>query len=162
MDYYWTTDDLHAGRCSLAQLGQLRPTVEVLEAITLDNSPEAMVRVGISTLLRIAQQQRDIPSALKAAALLLDRALGKVVAPVLPPAPPPTLPDGSQDWPEWLTAQRHGYKLPQEGQSQPNGDALGAAQAPSSTQTSHPPEKTLPAEPVQPPQFWDGPSKPAN
>lgn len=109
---YWTTEDLDAGRCTLAQLGQARPAVEVLEAVVvLDNSPENMDRVAISTLLRLAQQERDLPTALKAALALLDRTRGRVMPPAQPPMPEPAaLPALDEPWldPNRLSYQANG------------------------------------------------------
>lgn len=95
----------------MAQLGEMRPAAEVMDAavVVLDTSPEAMDRVGTSTLMRLAQQSRDLPTALKAALALLDRTRGRVMPPVQPPASQ-ELPKPEEEWPEWFTSRRLAYQ----------------------------------------------------
>jgi len=62
----------------------LEPAVEV---VRLDDSPEGIVQTAMHTLLRLAQQTRDLPTSLKAAGMLLDRTLGPVQRPQAPAEP---------------------------------------------------------------------------
>ena len=87
----WGFDDYERGACAAGDVGSSRPEdvepqfVEV-EVERIDHSPEQMVQTAIHALMRAASQTRDIPSSIKAAGMLLDRALGRVVAPA-PPQP---------------------------------------------------------------------------
>ena len=165
MDLYWTTKDLHAGRCSVDQLGQTKPLVEILDpAVVIDNTPEAMTRVGIGTLMRLAQQTRDLPTALKAALALLDRSLGKVMppqAPAMPPEPTADLPA-----PPWMDPnQRLAYQDPAYAPPpcSQERETLPEPVHPTSPEPEAPTEPPMrPLHLVPAPQFWDSPSRPSH
>lgn len=160
MSHIWTTVDLDAGRCTLGQLGKVRPLpeVEILDAVVLDDSPEAMRSVAINTLLRLAQQNRDLPTALKAANALLDRALPQLQPSALP---------GSQekaplDWPGWLEARRLAY---QEGPQEPLESQHPIESAPTPPSPLPHPSRGIPEPPaslhlVPEPRFHDAPGHP--
>ncbi len=160
---YWTIEDFDSGRCRADELGKPRPLVEVVDAVQLDNSPEAMARVGISTLMRLAQQSNDLPTAFKAAMALVERALGRIPFPVqaLPPAPePPKAPDEP-----WLERDKR-YTPPHDAlpeQRAPSDPALPLAQpsiaAPviARDPPAPPPAPKVPSQPL----FWASPHEPA-
>jgi hypothetical protein len=164
---YWTYEDMTLGRCGARDIGCPRgnalvtvdaPTVEVTR---LDTSPAGIVRAAVETLLRAAQQTRDLPSAVKAASALL-----RYYAP--PPQPLGVLPVGEQEWPAWLTQRRLAY---QEGELPP-ADLPQLSQEPSNSPepvpptcppAQSPPASFRPLHLVQPEpsRFYDRPGLPA-
>ena len=164
---YWTYEDMVGGRCRARDIGCPRgnalvtadaPTVEVTR---LDTSPAGIVRAAVETLLRAAQQTRDLGSAVKAASALL-----RYYAP--PPQPLGALPVGEQEWPEWLTQRRLAY---QEGELPPADQPQQLPEprtAPDPLPPTCPASEAVPA-PFRPlhlvqhaaPTFYDRPGLPA-
>lgn len=106
----WSYADHAAGKCRAEDIDRHYDTGgDVVELTRLDSSPAGIVRTAVETLLRAAQQSRDLPSAVKAAAALL-----RYYAP--PVAPQQALPKPEDAWPEWMTAERHAYRVEQQGQ----------------------------------------------
>lgn len=109
---YWTPADALAFRCSVEQVGTLKPR-EVAQPGNpglRDDVAEARLYAprALRALARVMEEGTG-RAAVEAAREVLARAYGAPLQP-LPPAPPPALPQ-SEEWPEWLTAQRlaHAY-----------------------------------------------------
>jgi len=148
---------------------------DVVQLDKVSYSPRQLTEIAMRALVRAALQTRDTASAVKAASLILDRTLGRVVAEQTVALLKPDLDaEESAAWPEWLKARRLAYQEgalpPDDGfepseapdpalpLTQPPIDAPSiAAQAPSPI-----PEPFRPRL-VQPePRFWAGPGRPAS
>lgn len=157
MSHYWTTDDLHAGRCLRGDLGLAKPAQEVVELTRLDTSPEGIVRAAVQTLLLAAQQTRDLPSAVKAAASLLRY--------YAPPQRAPLSPD-EKDWPAFMDKERLSYRLGTPADGQQDAQEARSALEPPLTPTQPEIASAAPPRPqlhaVAPTTWFDAPSRPAS
>lgn len=110
---YWTPADALAFRCSVEQVGTLRPIAHPVNPDSSVRADQAEARLhaprAMRALVRI-MESGETRAALEAAKEVLARAYGAPLEPP-PPAPPaPTLPQ-PEEWPDWLKAQRlqHAY-----------------------------------------------------
>lgn len=126
---YWTPEDALAFRCTIAQVGTLKPAV----SDSSPDSPRADVDLArayapraMRALARI-MENGDNRAAVEAAREILLRAYGPALPQVPAPAPvaPVDTPPPTPDHPPWLTAQRHAYKAPDYA-GQPAGNGVGA------------------------------------
>ncbi len=119
---YWTPADALAFRCSVAEVGTLRPECA---ALPLDAAPmDAALRPDVADARRYAPRamralvrimESDAPAAaLGAAREILARAYGPAAAPAAPPAAPAApadaAPADAAPALDWLSAQRLAYK----------------------------------------------------
>lgn len=175
---YWMFQDYVNGLCSRADVGSIR---EGAHALTLDEpravvqldiegplTPALIVETACRTLLRAAQQSRDLPSAVKAAAALL-----RYYAPPQVPGQPLDMPEPATVPAEpWLTARRHLYQQAMEnGGFEALAQPAPACEAPSEALDPPYPTPPLPERPAaeprlyvveRPPTFYDGPGVPAS
>lgn len=156
----WDFDDYRHGLCRHAQIGT--PRVDAGKARRL---ARAHAGAAIHTLALIASQTKDIPSALKAINMLLERGFGRADAPdaELPTeAPQP----GALPAPSWLNPDKRlryqaGDQEPSEVESSPE-PARAPSSAPSATRDRPAPLlHAVPPPAPAPPAFWDGPGRPA-
>jgi hypothetical protein len=167
-----------------AQLGTSIPTVtlrakrelwvkqdDVVDVTVINYSPRQLTEIAMRALVRAALQTKDTASAVKAAGLILERTMGRVVATQVTPMLPPDLQNEEQAWPDWLKSRRLAY---QEGTLEAPDGTLEAAALPMvaeppieapSTKADGPSHAGEPFRPrlVQPePRFWAGPGRPAS
>ena len=170
-----------------AKLGTSIPTValrarrelwvrrdEVVDLTVINYSPRQLTEIAMRTLVRAALQTKDTASAVKAAGMILDRTMGRVVAEQTKPMLPADIENEENQWPEWLRSQRLGYRAgdyaPDDGfepseapdpappLTQPPIDVPSiAAEAPAPLPEPFRP-RLVPAEP----RFWAGPGRPAS
>jgi hypothetical protein len=127
-----------------------------------------LVISAMRRLSRICETSKDDNTAIKAARIILEHTLGRPQTATGLPAPP----EGSQEWPEWLSSQRLGYRAgdyaddgfeppadqPQLSQDAPEAPAQSLPEPPSSA-----PAPFRPLHLVQhaAPTFYDRPDLPA-
>jgi len=172
-----------------AQLGTSIPTVtlrakrelwvkqdEVVDVTVINYSPRQLTEIAMRTLVRAALQTKDTASAVKAAGMILERTMGRVVATQSTPMLPPDIDEGQQAWPDWLKARRLAYQegtMPADDGFEPPADQPQQLPEPSNAPDPLPP--TCPAsEPApapfrplhlvqpEPPRFYDRPGLPAS
>lgn len=111
---YFTPEDALAFRCSVAQVGTLKPA-----DVSRETQPGNDVRPDVTearlhvprafrALVRIMEGDNQ-RAALEAAREILTRAYGPPMQPALPAAPARTMPD-AQPHPDWLDRQRLAYR----------------------------------------------------
>ena len=161
MSVYWTTEDLDAGRCGVDDLGRARP-VDVVLLQRIDHTPEQCVQAALNALVRACEQPRDPEPRRKAAALLLNRFLGRVV-PQAPQAPAQALPEPqeapalSMDEEQWLNRFARSARL----QTLPYPPASRKS-SPLSLLQSLPRLRIVQPKPLTPAAlFYDSPTQPA-
>lgn len=108
---YWTPADALAFRCSVEEVGTLRPR-EPLPVIAGERPDVTEARLyavrAMRALARLAEGEGR--TALEAAKAILDRAYGPALLPA-PPPPEAPLPQPEEPWPPYITQQRHAYKM---------------------------------------------------
>jgi hypothetical protein len=123
----------------------------------IDFTPTQMIETAVRALMHAASQTKDVPSAIKAADLLLCRVMGRVPS---AEAQPMLNTVDLAEFPAWLEARRLAY---QEGVQTPEPALPPAESAPSSPEPRQTPSRpilhSVPAP--APSQFWDSPTKPA-
>ena len=139
----------------------------IVDLERIDYSPMQMVEVSIRALMRAAGQTKDLPTAVKAAGMLLDRALGRVVQEAKPMLAPEEA--SSKDWPEFMDKERLSYRhAPADGQQDGQQDAQETRSALDPPPTPAQPEIASAAPPrpqlhaVAPTTWFDAPSRPAS
>jgi len=115
---YFTPDDALAFRCSVSQVGTLKPADVSRETQPgndarpdmRDDVREALLYAprAFRALVRI-MEAGESRAALEAAKEILSRAYGPPMQPALPAAPARTMPD-AQPHPDWLDRQRLAYR----------------------------------------------------
>lgn len=107
---YWTPADALAFRCTVAEVGTLKPPIAQLGNTGLRDDVAEARRYAPRALRALARimEESNGRAAVEAARELLSRAYGPVARPE-PPAP--ALPQLEEGWPDWLKAQRlqHAY-----------------------------------------------------
>jgi hypothetical protein len=130
---YWTPADALAFRCSVAEVGTLKPadvSRETQPGNLREDVAEARLYAGRAFRALVRVMEGDSPrAALEAAKEILLRAYGPALAPAPLPAPG-AAPEGVPPHPEWLEAQRLAYRAGEylPGQNEPGQCLPGQCQ----------------------------------
>lgn len=142
----------------------------------LNYTPMQMVETAVRALMRAANQTHDLASSVKAAGMLLDRVMGRVMAeqttPMLTTDEPPAL---TMDEEAWLNR----FARAAQARPEPEPPQDTAQATPEPPAASEPPARAISAESADSksaaaadlprlhvvqaePSFWDGPGRPAS
>ena len=128
---------------------------DVIDPERLNYTPRQLVEVAVRALVRAASQTKDVGAAVKAAGMLLDRAMGRVVVEQTTPLLTPTLPEPQEPFPDGMTPEQW---LNRFSQAQPEPEpTLPPTQAPRSRllrplRPLHGPGRHIVPRPRRPPQ----------
>ena len=137
----------------------------ILDLARIDVTPMEMVATAVRALMRAAQQSKDLPTAVKAAGMLLDRAMGRVVVEQTTPLLTPALPEPQEPFPDGMTPEQWLNRFARDAQTPdpalPPAEALIASPAASEPPARlHIVQAVASVPPPAEPKFWASPTVP--